>query len=394
MSKIGQDGRNVALDGLRGLAVTLVIAMHLGFLGCGWIGVQLFFVLSGFLITRILIDDASHRTFGNYLVNFYRRRARRILPVLYLYLGLIFLVSILAGAADSMREPVFAAAFFYHNIYLVTEIGIDMEKGWALFSTRHLWSLSVEEHFYILWPFLLYWCAGRQFLLIVICVALGPVLRAVTASIYLEQGWNLYMATLPVYLLSTSHIDAFASGALVAHLSLRSNDRTNVRASLWICTSMLVYSLGAWTNQDWGLAAAHGMSMSLGFPVGLSNGGQYIWGYSVLNLLFAQLIWLCLYHDSFSRLFSWKPLAFTGRISYGLYLFHFPVLFIFLKGKAMLQQSDLWSGELMLAFVPLYVAVSVGLAWLSFRYYETPLLHDGGYRRRQGGRSLTQAAAN
>ena len=144
------------LDGIRALAVLLVVFYHLNLLGLGWVGVQVFFVLSGFLITRLLLELRDGRALGSYLRTFFGRRVLRIFPLYYLFLVVALLLSALAipSQAGPVQHQWPYVATFTYNWWGMTRFH---EKTWFL---DHLWSLAIEEQFYLLWPFLVFWLVG------------------------------------------------------------------------------------------------------------------------------------------------------------------------------------------------------------------------------------------
>jgi peptidoglycan/LPS O-acetylase OafA/YrhL len=199
-----------ALDGVRGIAILLVILFHYGLLGCGWIGVQLFFVLSGYLITSILLKERK-TSLSNYLKRFYWRRSLRIFPLYYLYLLVIL------GAYLSLKiPPAFADQwpYLFTYTYNVRHILPNYDGSPLLI---HLWSLSVEEQFYLIWPALVFVFAARRFKpLLLGIVVVVPLLRLLT-SLYLTHlgSTPVYLGTV-LYTITPFQIDAFATGALVS----------------------------------------------------------------------------------------------------------------------------------------------------------------------------------
>lgn len=396
--------RDVALDGLRGVAVLLVIFLHLQVLGVGWVGVQLFFVLSGFLITRILLAEAEEMPFRQYLTRFYLRRAMRILPALYLYLIVVGVLAYVLGFWSEVSSGLLPASLFYVNVNAVAEAHTAEAARAAFgppgtpFPFMHLWSLAVEEHFYLLWPLIIFW-VGRKHLLLtsLICIAMAPFLRLYAAQVLGAQGWDAEKIYRSIYVLSTSHLDAFASGALVVAIASARRAAVGFRPDLriWGAVVGFVYLLGVWANASWGFEQRYGMPLWLGYPAGLPAGTQYLWGYTLLNLLFAGFIWLCLCHERIKALMSQRYLCFTGRISYGLYLYHFPLLL----GLKPITKTLVALGAPTLMAQAMAALVCMGAAylvsWLSFRYFETPMLHLG--RRWQdrlgGGRAPRQLPA-
>ncbi len=218
------DGRVGWLDGVRGLAVISVMVFHFDFLarqdralpmdvvldkvtGLGWAGVDLFFVLSGFLITGILVDT---RGAPNALRNFYARRVLRIFPLYYAFLVALFIV---LPALHHVRSPQYVwlrASQGWFWLYL-TNVWVLLRNGVAasLFGTAHLWSLAVEEQSYLLWPAVVLAC-GRRGTLAACAAALGlsPLLRL----LMFREGVSPYV----MYTFTFSHLDGLAFGAALA----------------------------------------------------------------------------------------------------------------------------------------------------------------------------------
>jgi peptidoglycan/LPS O-acetylase OafA/YrhL len=200
-----------ALDGMRGAAVLAVIAFHYLVFGAGWTGVQMFFVLSGFLITSILVAERNS-PFAFYLKRFYWRRSLRIFPLYFAFIG------VMAIAATFSFGP--AAAFRQQRAYLLTYT-FNYACLWRECSNPwywdHLWSLSVEEQFYLIWPALVFFLPRR---------VLGWVLVGIVVVIpLLRFGIDISFAGriaghrtgAVIYFLTVCQWNAFASGALVAY---------------------------------------------------------------------------------------------------------------------------------------------------------------------------------
>ena len=137
------------LDGIRGVCTLFVAYAHFGLWGCGWTAMECFFVLSGFL-TRVLLQDREVApSFGEYLKRFYVRRVLRLFPVLYLYLLILLLASPLIPAHHRVVQQVPYAALYVFNFWILS----THHTGSSMLD--HLWSLGVEEQFYLLWPLLL-----------------------------------------------------------------------------------------------------------------------------------------------------------------------------------------------------------------------------------------------
>ena len=212
------------LDGLRGIAFLLVFGIHIEYLGFGWTGVQLFFVLSGFLITGILLDMKASLPGKDYFVKFYGRRFLRIFPLYYFYLFAMWAISSLLFSLEYRRNYMklfqaqlpFALAYIYDFFY-----GSSAFKHQLY--VEHFWSLSVEEQFYIFWPLLLFLIPRKHLKkLFLSLIALGPILRVALffAFKYHVVSWFRDEAMWGIYAFPISHIDAFAFGAYISQFSL------------------------------------------------------------------------------------------------------------------------------------------------------------------------------
>lgn len=306
-----------ALDGLRALAILLVIPHNADFFSqspawlwpaamlahAGWIGVQLFFVLSGFLITRNLLES---RGTGNFFSSFYGRRALRILPVYFLTLFVAFTVlprfGITVGSPASHDNQIWLWTFL---VNWVQPLGIDV-GGFS-----HFWSLAVEEQFYLLWPIVVLYCAGRRLLW---ACASFVVIAFLSRLALLNLGGNPEMA----YMFTVCRMDALALGAAAAALSL-SDDcvrwfARHQNLALLLCAGLLT------------LTALISHLYAVYDPVTLTL------GYPLLSLAFSMLMltlravqdvnpshWL-------NAALSTRALRSIGRYSYAMYIFHLPIL--------------------------------------------------------------------
>src|SRR2546430_2700946 len=143
----------LGLDGIRALAVTAVVLYHLGALGGGFLGVDVFFVLSGYLITGLLLFEHQH-TGRISLGAFYLRRARRLLPALYVLLAVVATLAVVVRPGDlaGLRHDLWAAVGYATNWWLIAEGSSYFGAGAHPSMLTHLWSLAVEEQFYLVWP--------------------------------------------------------------------------------------------------------------------------------------------------------------------------------------------------------------------------------------------------
>ena len=363
------------LDGIRGLAILLVLTVHLHWLGFGWIGVQLFFVLSGFLITRILLRTATQLRFRSYLADFYVRRVLRIFPLYFGYIAITAIAAYVLTGHTTAELP-YVLTFTRNLFKLVSDAQMPAGQDAALLY-GHFWSLCVEEHFYLFWPLLIFLLRRHVAKLVVALILLGPVIRAATAILWPSMPHGAYELSGAdvVYLLSTSHIDAFATGAALCLLPAIPKRWHGAAIAAFVVALLAAVVLG-WLANHGGLApiAPGRPARHLGFPEPMPNAAQYVWGYSLLNLLGAGLLWLGISVEGFRRVFTQPWLTYTGRISYGMYVLHFPLLMLPIHLTPWLRASigSDWLAALTCQIA--YVALVYLLASISFRWYESPFL--------------------
>lgn len=360
------------LDGIRGLAVGLVMAHHflltfvpqgnpldaaVSFVAkAGWAGVDLFFVLSGFLITGILYDTRKRE---HYWRNFYARRTLRIFPLYYVVLALLYLVLPHLPYAE-VQEYVGAAADdqVWYWTYL-TNVKLALKaRFYDHLLPNVLWSLAVEEQFYLVWPFVVLFCGRRALLSICVGLIVGaPLLRFAL----LEAGFD----PIAGYVLTPTRMDSLAAGALLA-LAVRGPGGLErwARPARWAA-----------------LASAAGLGVIAARHAGLLK-YQYadvnVLGFSLLAVLFGALVVHCLtcgQRGLVYRALDNTPMRLLGKYSYALYLCHGPA-----KTVASLVVDDevapaLGSGlPRMLPFLALASALSLLIAWLSWNLLEKRIL--------------------
>ncbi|WP_179400797.1 acyltransferase family protein [Burkholderia guangdongensis] len=286
--------RIVQLDGLRAIAVSAVFLQH-ALKAPLWIGVDLFFVLSGLLITGILLERKARGQ--SYFAHFYARRARRILPPY----GLLLAVSTLLFGAGWMHYwPWYA--FFSTNIGLsLSGIGHD--------SLNVLWSLAVEEQFYIFWPFVVLLCPERVLAWVAAAlIVAAPVLRAI-ATPWFASFW-------PIYYLTPFRMDLLAAGALLA-VALR-RDRRALEPFYPLAIVVALAALGA---LGW-LHVSNPRFRAANTP--LSNAMLY----SISLLLCTSIVVIALRGRGIvQRVLTHPALVYVGTVSYTIYLIHLSVLY-------------------------------------------------------------------
>jgi peptidoglycan/LPS O-acetylase OafA/YrhL len=329
-----------ALDGLRGIAILAVFAYHYGhggvhstsaavrafasICGLGWSGVDLFFVLSGYLITGILFDS---RNDPGYYKKFYARRALRIFPVYYLFAAIMF--------AIGSHWRIAHLSFLFHVGYPVALL-IPSLVAIPLHIT-HLWSLCIEEQFYAIWP----WIIARMQNPITACivaVAVAPLLRTAIWAVGWNQDWS--------YAFLLCRTDSLAVGAAIA-LLMRSGWKD---------------ALARWAPVAF--ASAGGILLTIFMSRHTTSHYDAVIntvGFSVIAIVYGALLVIGLAHG---RLFSMQILRIFGKYSYGLYLFHFPLAALFEPLKHMLS----------FAYVPACLLINLAVAAASFHFFEEPIL--------------------
>ncbi|WP_163861550.1 acyltransferase family protein [Myxococcus eversor] len=362
-----------ALDGLRGVAVLLVIAYHSlgeirtasigGLFQMGWAGVDLFFVLSGFLITRILLQTRER---GGYFRAFYMRRALRIWPLYFVMLAFVF--GLMGGllpamAFDTQRYPWTLYALYLQNVWL-PDFGPP--------PLNVTWSLAIEEQFYLVWPLLVFFLGpGQLRVLLWTLVLLSPIARHAALS----MGASPHLLyTFPLF-----HLEGLALGGLLA-LGVVDGRYTAESLARWgrrLAAPVLLMAFGLGTvffNREHSIHTPEALQ-GMGGPLfrALLVSGLYTW----VAVGFASLLgWVLTGRvQVLQRVLQWGPLRFMGQISYGLYLFHafvFPVSAHYLRPVfSRLIPSSVAATALSFLFE---YAVLLALAVLSWRFFERPLL--------------------
>lgn len=367
-----------ALDGLRAVAFLMVFGQHYLALAWGWTGVNLFFVLSGFLITGILYDTRNDLFRAR---NFYLRRTLRIFP---LYYGVFFLLLLLAPAVHWnwnrywLAWPLYLGNFlrFLSPSSAVYGSPLELAADAHLAAGRwlphadlylgHFWSLCVEEQFYLLWPWVVFWVKDRR-RLIQFCV--GYVVFGIALRFYLQAqapGWMLSAELL--YRFTPAQFDALLLGGLAALLW-----RGPHRAQLLRVAQVLAGAgtlLAAWYL----LVVVHHLRLSTPqYPA-----WRLTLGLPFVNFYGAALIVCALRSGSLAfRLLHLRPLRWLGRLSYGAYVYH-DILHNFYIHIAVKLLRTLGPRALHYQ-TPLTAILALPstliLASLSFRFFEAPFLN-------------------
>jgi len=334
------------LDGLRAYAVIAVMAHHLldiraisetaGSLGWGLYGVRLFFVLSGFLITGLLIKgrnaaDARLAPRSDVLKRFYIRRTLRIFPLYYL----VLLIALVFGGDEARVQLPWLATYTY-NFWI-------SDLGWFTSYFSHFWTLCVEEQFYLLWPWIILFAPRRHFVSVaILMVVLAPLYRAI--ALFLEFNEVAF------YVLTPSSFDALGLGALLALAAHANSDGLERR---------LRYTA---------LPAGIGGTAL----ISIAGTGNAILGETMVALAFMWLVGgAAIGFGGIGRfVLEARPILYLGRISYGVYVYHLLVPGVF--GPA-LKACGLMLAPKGVAECLVYSAITIGIASLSWKCLEHPI---------------------
>lgn len=314
-----------SLDGIRGLGIIFVVTAHFfgadvayDWISFSWIFVQMFFVQSGYLITKILLEDRE-RPLGEYLKRFYWRRALRIFPIYFAYL-FVFVALYLAThkPADFPERAPFLFTYTYNWARFIPDFG------------RHdtyfgpFWSLALEEQFYFIWPFIIYFVRGRNLkLLIPIIMILGPIFRFTLANVLLATGYKTQMVALITYTNTFSQFDAFAYGAAIPIFGLTETVKQPRKWAGIVVGASVLIGLTNWALQRMG--GWDTPITSVGYAVAHMGNYQYVWSYSVVDAVFTFVI-IYLVSPQYRGLFNNRVLISIGKIVYGLYILHSVVI--------------------------------------------------------------------
>lgn len=349
------------IDGLRGWAVGLVVLYHAKFeiFSGGFVGVDIFFVISGYLITLIIATDVETGEFS--LIRFYERRARRILPALFAVVISTMIVSsivMLPRALESVAESGLASALFFSNLYFWRYTGNYFAPAAEMNPLLHTWSLAVEEQFYIVFPF------AAALLLPQRRVFLALLCTGVAASLALAQTMNTVAPSATFYL-PPARAWEFGVGALLA---LRLVPRLR----------------SARLNT---LLVAFGLAMIILSALVLSRFDPFPGILAVPPVLGAALVIHCGndMHATLSSLLTGRPVVLLGLISYSLYLWHWPVL-VLAEHYVLLRPYTLAETLLALTLVG-------GLSVLTYRLVEQPFRRLPLFQRRPALFASTSALA-
>jgi peptidoglycan/LPS O-acetylase OafA/YrhL len=374
MENAGGERRIPALDGVRGVAILAVLIFHAFLITrptatvppiswidriveTGWAGVDLFFVLSGFLITGILLKAKSG---ARYFSTFYVRRALRIFPAYVAFL--LFLMLIVGAFRDdpslgALREKQWWYWTFSVNIGVV----FAEHEAWGGFSTAHLWSLMVEEQFYLVWPLIVLVLSRRA--LPRICIAfivVAPLFRLALNAGYVPSTEG---SSPGATFLLPSRIDTLAWGGLLASIA------ASGRRATWLPAFVPA-----------AVIAVGGVWLYYG-RFSTADAGTQVIGYSAVAILCAGAVDEASRGGALVQRLMDQPLLRTfGKYSYALYIFHVYIMFEVIPRVD--RPANDWTDLLVrIVLAILTIGISFAVAWISWRVIEEPALRLKRYFR-------------
>ena len=331
-------------DGLRAVSVGLVLSAHAGYgdVVPGGLGVTVFFFISGFLITILLIDEASRTNTINFKL-FYARRLLRLYPELLVSVVLCLISGHYFHWIVTPLETLATVGYFFNYYYVFGgDHGLLLTYPW-----RQLWSLSVEEHFYLFFPLIIYLTAKRPKLMFgsIIVLLIAPFIWRFVAYyiVGLPSAYN-YVAT-------DTRIDSIAWGCLLA-TSLRSRveDSKKIAGASYINPALL----------------ALGIAIILFSLIYRNEDFRWTWRFTLQGAALFLIISNLLFDARWTKIvmaLEYRPIRYIGRISYGLYLYHMMLNRILYD---IVPDTNPF-------FLPLSLVISVAVAALSYRLVEVPL---------------------
>lgn len=372
-SATGKD-RIGALDGLRGFALLIIMGYHfgLGWLQGGFFSLDIFYVLSGYLITGLLLGEFAKRDRIN-LPAFWLRRARRLLPALAVVLVAVTLVVRFtqpAGLYPNLRMASFSALFYFSNWWQIATSGNYFVVTGPVSPLTHTWSLAVEEQFYLIWPLVVYGILrlsrtfGRGLRILLTVSVAGAVGSAVEMLALYHPGAN----TTRLYFGTDTHAQSILVGAVLACVLTVIQERRGL-------TGMAPEARSMPAQVALGLTGAAGLAGTAILTYGLrgTSSFDYRGGFFLSALSAAALVVgaVTVRRGPIERLYSLRPLVWVGTISYGAYLWHFPVF---------IQVDAAHTGLRGLPLLIVRFAVTFALAAVSFLLIERPVMEGTFWR--------------
>jgi peptidoglycan/LPS O-acetylase OafA/YrhL len=357
------------IDSLRCFAMMAVTCQHAGLLPCGWVGVWLFYVISGFVVTASL--DSHGGAGAPLLKSFYLRRAARILPLYFLFVLIGTVGSVWSSGVVDWRT-FFSLLLFYNNFDIALDRHLDQ-----IWTTGHFWTLSVEMQFYLFYGLAFAFLSRRNLVhLLAVTLIVCPLLRLALGEILSGSGQSDETVAYTIYMFSVSHFDSFALGALLGLLHAAGQLKMRARTFFWAGLAAFTAYVAVFAAVNALVLDRRGLDIIRNIISGILFGeGRQIFVYPAIALLAGGMIAATVGGVTF-----WQPVVRNrwaqaiGKISYGAYVYHLVGLVVsgwLLTYGLGIRDMDLASRLLMFVCA---ISITLALAYASYRYFERPII--------------------
>ena len=370
--------RFAPLDGLRGIAITAVFCFHYRIEPqspgeWGWVGVDLFFVLSGFLITGILFDSLGE---AHYFTNFYMRRALRIFPLYWGLWCVLIIFMLLQGRfeAEFLAWPAYLGNYlgsfalwagWNHEHFNRLPAAVHVASETLRIQVGPYWSLCVEEQYYLTWPLVVWMVRGRERLLkMCLGVLAGILALRIALHFWLPAAWVHYNE---VYFWTLTRADSLLAGSALALYVRGARGLKRLRIKTVAAGTLLAVGALAIGQRSWGL-----------FTDVSFSGWMQTWGLTAVAAASCGVVAMSLRVRWLESVLTWRPLIHLGRVSYGFYVFHL----LFWDCDRIVIDAVKPRVPAIVIHVAVFGWVWL-LSWASFRWFESPFLR---LKERWGGR--------
>jgi len=381
-----------SFDGVRGIFCLIIIFHHLPLqyvrisFSAVWILLQAFFVMSGYLITRILLTEKDAANVGVYLKNFYAKRAFRIFPLYYTYILFWIIIVLLFGDNKFLNTPnINIAPDIKQNWWMLLTYSYNFKElfyftnGQSFFEApifSHLWSLGVEEHFYLFFPFAVYFLSEKNLKKFVITTIIGVFFLRIIFYHYLcSINENPLWVGISLYRNTITQIDSLFIGALMALI-----DWDKIKnPKYWFLASVILFTAITIGNGYWvSIQEDVTISEALHEFVILTKNYSFAILMPLANIMSALFMLTLLKQPSWlNTIFEQKWAIAIGKISYGIYIYHFFVFLIVIIFSSVIVKRyhlDINSIWVNVCIAIACVSTTVLVAQLSFTYYESYFL--------------------
>ena len=355
-----------SIDGLRAFAVLSVIFYHLGFqfMVGGYLGVTVFFVISGYLITNLLMQEYGETGKIN-LVSFWIRRIRRLLPALFTMLFGVtsYVVFFRSEIMDSLTKDFWAAFFYVSNWWYIFQDQSYFETYQSKNVLMHLWSLAIEEQFYVVWPVLMILLLslklGKKKLGLMV-ISLGLI-----SALWMLIAYNPTVDPSRVYYGTDTRAFSLLFGAGLAIFRLTERKYTSTISAL--AKKILL-----------GICLLSSVLLLL-FCIFLSEFSPFVYygGMFAVSVLTVILLTTLLHPaNTMKKFFEWAPFVWIGKRSYSLYLWHFPII--------VLSTPTVHTGGIQWGLIIFQIGLTFILTWLTYRLIENPIRYGYFFKNTKG----------